>query len=429
MAETGPLRIAYCMPVLRSFDTEDSSAMLQMLIVDGLRCAGLEMTFLALRDLFEVVRISPGGEPTIIDRKWTKAAWFDVSSRLSWRLQQAVGLPYLNVFSNLRWYDACVQYLPGHDIVQERNGLYKMGVAMACRRLKLPYIVFHDADDILEHDLFGKPLTGILRWRAEQALRYNLRTAARVICVSSHARRHLVNTWHVPEEKIAVFPNGVDVDHFRPRPEEREAVRRELGVGNGPLIIFTGSFFPYQDIAVLLQAFAAVLGEVDEACLLLIGKGEQYEGMTQLAGKLVISRSTRFLGFRPHHEIARLLAAADVAVAPYRMIEDAKFQGSPMKLFEYMAVGLPVIASDLGQIGEVIRDRVNGVLVPAGDARALAGAMRTVIGDPGLRAQLGREARKDAIARYSWKQYISRLAGLYESVLSCTSKSRCHPCS
>lgn len=302
--------------------------------------------------------------------------------------------------------------------MQERNGLYKVGVAMACKRLKLPYILFFDGDYIFEHDFEGDPITGILRWRAAQMAQYTMKAANCIICVSETAKTRLETVWQVPEEKIIVFPNGVDVKLYRPYPESRAEVRDSFGIGNNPLIIFVGNFFPWQDLALLLRAFAQILTDYPGAFLLMVGDGKQYNAMVQYAIDLGIDKSVKFTGFLPHSEIPHLISAADLAVAPYSKLKNELFIGSSMKIFEYMACGKAVIASNLGQIFEVIQDGVNGLLVPAGEISALATAMKELISNPDLRSRLSKQARKDAEAEYSWDKYFSRLERVYDALIN-----------
>lgn len=416
-ARQGRYRIAYCVPVLCSMDTDDSSFLQQWLIMEHLRRRGHDVTLVAARDHYEITRSRTPAGPEVVGRTWSDTGWFNLMAKGSWRIQSWLGVPYLNLFSNLRWYDALMRCLPGHDIVQERNGLYKMAAAMACRRLGIPFIYFFDADDMLEHEMFGKPLRGVLRWRARRVLRYNLTTAARVVCLSEAAREHLERNWGVDPGKIAVFPNGVDVDRFRPLAEAASAVGKALGVDDGPVIIFVGSFFPYQDVKTLLRAFALVARKIGGAQLLLVGKGAGYDGALRYAADLGIGGKARFLGFRPHSEIPQLLGAADIAVAPYGAFEPGKFLGSSMKLVEYMAAGLAVVASNVGQIAEVIDEGANGILVPPANAPALAAALVKLIGDRELRLRLGRQARRDAERKFSWEAYVCRLERLYHSLM------------
>lgn len=410
-------RIAYCLPGLKASDSRDTSFLQQLLIATRLRARGHTLTYIAPNDLENVLCTDELDLPRIAKRTWSAAEWFRLARKVTWQVQKIFGVPYLNVFSNYCLYDACMRCLPGHDIVQERNGLYNMGVAMACRRLNLPYIMFFDADDILEYDLFEKPLTGLLRMRAKQAIRYNLATAVRVICVSTQAKSHLIRAWNVPEGKIAVFPNGVDVNQFGPNPEARGKVRAHFGIDEHPMVIFVGSFFPYQDVRVLIDAFSRLLHTVPQAHLVLVGEGEQYNDMIQYANSMGLSSNVSFTGFLPHAEIPRLISASDIAVAPYKNIAQERFLISPMKLFEYMASGTASVASDIGQISDVIQNGHNGLLVPPSNADMLAEALNTLITHPQLRLELGRQSRDDVIGKYSWESYVSRLENMYMTVI------------
>jgi glycosyltransferase involved in cell wall biosynthesis len=414
----GPLRIAYCLPVYRPPGTSDTSILHQMLIAAGLKARGHALTFVAPYSLSDVVCTTDLQVPTLARRTWSQTRWFNMASKTTWRVQRWLGIPYLNVFSNYSFYDACMQCLPGHDIVQERNGLYKDGVARACKRLGLPYIMFFDGDDVFEHDYVGEPITGILRWRAKQMIRYNLFAADCVICVSDIAKKRLMSVWQVPDDKIAVFPNGVDVYLHRPYPESKLDVRTSLSVTESdPLIVFVGSFYPWQDVKVLLDAFVQVLTDYPRASLVLVGDGQQRQAMEHYVTDLGISRSVQFTGFLSHTEVSQIVSAADVAVAPYKKMKPELFSGSSMKIFEYMASGTAVIASAQGQINEVVQNDVNGLLVPPGDAPALAASLRKLIDDPDMRSRIGQQARKDAIEKHSWEQHALRLEQVYRSVI------------
>lgn len=408
------LRIAYCLPTL----TGAASHLQQMEIAHGLQARGHTLTFVAPRDLSDTVCTTDMANPSLAALTWSKSGWFNLVRKVTWQVQRLAGVPYLNVFSNYSLYDACLQCLPGHDIVQERNGLYKMGVAMACKRLRLPYILFFDADDLFELDFIRQPITGILRWRASRIIRYTLKAANAVITVSEATRTRLVNVWGVPQEKVAVFPNGVDVDRYRPYPEERADRRASLGLGENPLVMFVGSFQPWHDVATLLEAFALVLMACPDARLFLVGDGPQRQAMMQQAVNIGIEHAVTFTGLRPHAEIPYMVSASDVAVSPYPKMDHA-WWGSSMKLFEYMASGVPIVASNVGQqVTEVIKDGVNGVLAAPGNASDLAAAIIRLINDLQLRLRLGQEARKDAVQKYSWGKYLLRLERTYRAVLN-----------
>lgn len=420
---TGPLRIAFCLPELRPVhqvttgELSEPAYIQQGYMAAGLQARGHSLTFVVLRNLREAVCTKDLRTPILAPLTWSGTRWFDIASKVAWRLQRWLGVPYLNVFSNYRLFDACLQCLPGHDVVHERNGLYRAGVAMACKRLGIPYVLFFDSDEILEYDFMGEPITGMLRWRAQQMIRYNLNAADLVICVSEPAKVHLTTTWRVPAEKIVVFPNGVDVQRFRPYPEARSEVRASLGVDANPLIVFVGNFYHWHDVPTLLDAFAQVLVAYPRACLVLVGDGKQRQAMEQRTADLGIGHAVLFTGLLPHGEIPRLLSAADVAVAPF-LRRKHDLCGSPMKVFEYMASGTAVVASAVGQVAKVIQDGTNGLLVPLGEPHALASALTRLIGDTILRSRLGQQAREDAVRKHSWEHYVSRLERVYAAVIA-----------
>ncbi|HUU34357.1 MAG TPA: hypothetical protein VMW48_09850, partial [Vicinamibacterales bacterium] len=173
-APAGPWRIACAVPEWRPLQEAargapaDAAYLLLNDIAAGLVGRGHRLTYIGQRALGDDVCARHLEDVSPAHRTWSDSRWFSALSRTAWRLQRLLGVPYLNVFSNYRLYDVCLQCLPGHDLVYERNGLYRMGVAKACRTLGLPYVLFVDADEILEYDYLGTPLTGWLRWRARR---------------------------------------------------------------------------------------------------------------------------------------------------------------------------------------------------------------------------------------------------------------------
>jgi glycosyltransferase involved in cell wall biosynthesis len=139
--------------------------------------------------------------------------------------------------------------------------------------------------------------------------------------------------------------------------------------------------------------------------------------MVKYANDIGISNKVNFTGSIPHAEIPHLVSAADIAVAPYPAVNRDLWL-SPMKLFEYMACGTAVIASEVGQLARVVEDGSNGLLVPPGDSLTMAIALNKLIADADLRSRLGQQARKDAIREYSWENYISRLELVLAAVVA-----------
>ena len=393
---------------MRGENPKDAAHIQQKYIAEGLRARGHSITLVAPQDLDRVICAGDSERPALAPQTWTASRWFYFLGKVVWKIQQLYRIPYLNFFSNLRRYDACLQVLPDHDVVFERNGLYNSGVAMACKKLGLPYVMFFDADQIAEMDFMEKPLKGLLRWRAGNLLRYNLDVAHRIICVSNIAKKHLMKAWDVPLDKLIVLPNAVDIERFKPDPELGAQTRASLRLMNHPLLVFVGSFYQWHDVVTLLKAFALVLTTHSDAHLLLVGDGTEREVMMELSQDLGLEHAAIFTGFVSHAEVVSYVNTADIAIVPVPYMKQEMWL-SPMKLFEYMASGRAVVASAMGQIKDVIKDGENGLLVPAGDEMALANAINNLIDDVALRSRLGKRAREDAVQNHSWEQYISQL--------------------
>lgn len=417
------LRIALSVPEWAPFrdamegKPADATYVLQRHLASHLRDKGHRLTFVAPNSLDDFVLTTDHVEDMPVQRTWTASAIFNIASKSAWRLQRLLGIPYLNFFFNYRYMDACLQILPGHDVVYERNGLYNSGLAMASRRLGLPYVIFFEADQIMELDMMGKPVTGLLRRRAKQILQYNFDTAVCIVCVSEEGREHLYTEWKVPLKKMVVFPNAVDVEKFKPDPAARVAIRKSLNLESNPIILFLGNFFHWHDVSTLLDAFSLVLKSHPSARLVLVGDGENRVTMEERASELGLLNAVKFTGIVPHSQAPKYVAAADIAVVPYPPMQQ-KMWLSPLKLFEYMASGKAVIASAVGQINRVIQDRKNGLLVSPGDSTALAEALAALLEDSDLRFALGVQARQDAESEYSWEHYIARLERLLVAVIN-----------
>ena len=410
---TPPMRIAFGVPELERLqqaargDPADPAYLLQANVARSLRARGHRLTYIAQRGLGEYVCSEDLAEPTDAQYTWTGSRAFTGAASLAWQVQRRFGVPYLNVFTNWRLYEASLRCLPSQDVVWERTGLYRDGVAMACRRLGVRLVLCVEGDEIAELEYEGQPVTGLLRWRAQRIFSRNLKIADSVVCVSEPLKKHLVAKWRTEPVKIIVVPNGVDVETFRPDREDAPAARASLGEG-GPIALFVGSFCGWHDVSTLLHAFGRVLVKHPAARLVLAGDGGLRREMELLAADLHLDGRVRFTGSMPHAAVPPLVAAADIAVVPYPVLKQEMWL-SPLKLFEYMASGKAIVASACGQVLDVIEDGRNGILVPPGDAEAMTAALDRLMDDSELRDRLGRSARKDAVEKHSWEGYVNRL--------------------
>jgi glycosyltransferase involved in cell wall biosynthesis len=220
----------------------------------------------------------------------------------------------------------------------------------------------------------------------------------------------------VPGERIAVVPNGVDLARFTPV-GAGEAVRARLSLAADDRVVgLVSGLRPWHGGLDLARAFVNVAAADPRARLLVVGEGPERDLMVDLLARAGCADRARFVGTVAHDEVPAYLEAMDVAVAPYRPA--AGFYFSPLKIYEYMAIGRAIVAACLGQIEEVIEDGVSGRLTTPGDLPALSRAILALLADDGLRQKLGTAARRAAEERHAWSRAATRvelrLLGLLE---------------
>jgi glycosyltransferase involved in cell wall biosynthesis len=218
----------------------------------------------------------------------------------------------------------------------------------------------------------GLPI-GLLR----RARDFSVARATRVL-VPSRALRELVLSWGVPTDKLALLHNPVTPP---PRLAAREDLRRRHGL-DGPTLVFAGRLVPQKSIHVALEA----VRQVPDVSLLLAGEGPYRKRLERQARELDLDGRAHFLGPQPRRTVFELLAAADAALL------SSSWENFPHMVVEALSVATPVLATDAGGVSEILTDGRNGLLVPTGDADALAATIRRYFSDPALQARLRAEA-------------------------------------
>ena len=331
------------------------------------------------------------------------------------RLQREIGLPYYALFDSFRFYEALIRCLPNFDLCHEHNGLFCTGAALACRRLNKPYVLTFSADPILENRIVGTPLKGIHAIAARASARFTYQLADRVLCVSEPAKKQLVNTWNVDPNKITVMANGVDIDLFRPYPDDNQ-IRDEYGLGDSKIVSFVGGFQEWHGIDNLIDSFVKVKAVTPKVKILLVGDGPGRPSIDNKISEMGLQSEVIITGNVPQARIPAILGVVDIAVIPYPKF-DNELWFSPLKLYEYMACGKAIVASKSGQIADVLNHGVDGLLVEPGEIDELAMEITKLLNNAPLRAKLGKQARAKAVMEHSWAKYFKRLENVYQSVL------------
>jgi glycosyltransferase involved in cell wall biosynthesis len=240
----------------------------------------------------------------------------------------------------------------------------------------------------------------------------NLNAASLIVVVSEPLKRSLVSAGVSPS-RVLVNPNGVDPEAFRPAgPGVCREIRRELGILEERTVMgFAGTFGPWHGVPELTEAILRVKSDPRwrrrVSFVLYGGSSRLREEMERRTGHL---EGIVFAGAVPHERIADYLSICDVLLSPHGVPVDGRaFFGSPTKLFEYMALGKGIVASDLGQIGRVLEHLETAYLCTPGDVNELVGGITYFLEHPEEMERMGRNARQAVLEAHTWDHNVDRI--------------------
>ena len=231
----------------------------------------------------------------------------------------------------------------------------------------------------------------------------------RIVTLTERGAQEHVQYGIARREKFATIPSGIALTTFQSVHVDPVVKRKELGLPpEGPIVGTVGRLVPVKGHSWLLKSVPRVLAEVPQACFAMIGAGPLAESLRQLAEELDISRRVMFLGAR--QDVPECLVALDLFVLP------SLNEGMGLALVEAMAMGLPVVATRVGGIPDIVREGETGLLVPPGDEKALALAMLSLLWDPDRRRAYGEAAKRRVDERFDVASTVREVERLYETV-------------
>jgi glycosyltransferase involved in cell wall biosynthesis len=233
------------------------------------------------------------------------------------------------------------------------------------------------------------------------------RRAARIITISEHVRRYTLRIGTLYPSRLVTIPYGHDGSSARSMPN---GFRQELGVGDDTFLVGTvGRLAPQKGQRHLIEAMRSVVAAGQNAGLAIVGEGPLRERLEQQVAAAGLIGRVFFAGFRP--DAPDLMRAFDVFVLP------SLWEGFGLVLLEAMAAARPIVASRVSAIPEVVEDGVSGLLVPPGDARALAEAVLTLRNDATRRARLGTAGAERLRREFTLERVVERTTEVYRAVL------------
>ncbi len=303
------------------------------------------------------------------------------------------------------------------DLIMERYYNFAGAGIWAARRMGLPTILEVNALILDPPQVFKRRLDDRLggpmrRWALAQC-----RWADRIV-----TPLHTTVPAQIPRAKIVELPWGANVDRFvsvvsgqlsvAASQEQRTTRKGVLHTPPVDTVVFLGSFRAWHGVLDFVRAAALLLAAGRDCRFLLVGDGPERPAAERLAAAW--PGRFEFSGAVPYAEVPCLLAGAQVGVAPFNTaphpaLRAAGFFWSPLKVYEYMAAGLPVVTADIAPLNQVIRDGQEGALYREGDVAGLAAAITRLLDDPGTAREFGRRARARVAKHYSWQRHCAEL--------------------
>jgi len=296
------------------------------------------------------------------------------------------------------------------SFVYQRYSTYNYSGVLIANKFKIPLVLEFNSPANWTSRNWAKGL-GYERL-AENVELLNVNLADVVVVVSKPLRNILVHKELNPD-KILVNPNGVDPEIYSPEVDGSE-IRRKYNLEGKSVIGFIGTFGKWHGAEVLAKAFGLLIQKYpqyrDTVRLLMIGDGHTMSEVQRQLEAYEVTRESILTGMVPQEEGPAHLAASDILASPHVPNPDGTpFFGSPTKLFEYMAMGKGIVASDLDQIGEILQHDHTAWLVKPGNAESLMHGLKSLIDNPETRKRMGEAARREVVAKYTWKEHTRKI--------------------
>ena len=298
----------------------------------------------------------------------------------------------------------------GFDCVYERYALFGFGGLNLARTLGVPHVLEVNAPLCAEQSR----VRGLHLGDVARAIEDRVWCGTDAVLAVSDEIAAEARGRGAESQRVHVLANGVDAARFAlDREAARTRVRAAYGLGDGAVIGFVGSLKPWHGTDVLVDAFARVSRARPQAQLLIVGDGPAAAALRAQVTAHALDSRVQFTGAVEHARVPELVAAMDVAVAPYRASDDFYF--SPIKIYEYLAAATPVVASPLGQITALV-DSGYVTAAAAGDAGDLARALETVLAAPAAAAQAAARGRDWTLRERTWTANAQRVAAILDEL-------------
>ena len=254
-------------------------------------------------------------------------------------------------------------------------------------------------------------------WVIDKIERFNIPKSDKIITPTSRSKIVLQEEYGVPENKIAVIPNGANTDMFQPM--NATEARRELGLHqSNRYVCFVGAFNAWSGIDYLIRSVPLVLQECSDTRFILVGDGQMKQQLIELVEPVGVVDKVIFTGMVPYQDTPLYMNASDVCVYPEaKNFRNERIGGSPLKLHEYMACGKPVVVGNIAGVSDDIVDADSGIVVNPRNEDEMARAIITLLKNKQLGKKMGKRGREVTVGKYSWTKIAEQVAEVCQSAV------------
>ncbi|HMK45310.1 MAG TPA: glycosyltransferase family 4 protein [Methanocella sp.] len=238
--------------------------------------------------------------------------------------------------------------------------------------------------------------------------RWPFALADRIIAVSEWVKFDIVK-YRIDPGKIVPIHNGINVNEFRPT--DSKNLRRQFGVADSPMLLFVGRMITQKGVSYLISAMPTVLKRHPAARLFLVGRGNALEGLKRQVEAMGLEKNVVFSGYLSEEQLKEAYGTCDLFVLP------SVWEVLPIAILEAMSSGRPVVCTTAGGNQELVRDGVNGLVVPMRNPEALAEKINILLEDREKRMAMGLQSRKIAEEEFDWGLIAARTKDVYEDLL------------
>ncbi|MBN1352369.1 glycosyltransferase family 4 protein [candidate division KSB1 bacterium] len=299
------------------------------------------------------------------------------------------------------------------DLIISRLEHYLFSSLLLAKFKKIPIVIEADAPVVYELREFAKQF-----WKIpilpELIEKLNLKNADKSVCVSNVAKHYFMQQG-VPENKLLVISNGADIEKFHPQVDNSHVLDK-YSLRGKTIIGFVGSFHYWHGVENILKVIGKLTEVNPDTAFLLVGEGgpmkaalEEFVKHKNLQTRVILT------GYVQHEAMPEYISAMNIVLAPYPNLPF--FYYSPVKIYEYMAAGKPVVTTRIGQIAELIKDQHNGFLCEPDNIRQIIDTLLTLISNPQLRDSVGQHARETIVKEHTWREKAIQFSTVCDDVL------------